>query len=470
MSFTAWYYPFFLAVVVLLYWRLSKRGRIGLLLIASYVFYGAWDARFLALIGFTTLVDFYCVGAMADADRAGHEHRRRRFLFFSIGSNLSVLFFFKYCNFFIESAQALLAAAGLPTERSTLDILLPVGISFYTFQSIAYSVDVYRRQIPACRDLPLFAVYIAFFPQLVAGPIERASNLLPQLERAPTPRLDDLHLGLRLLLVGFFKKLFVANNCALIANYAFSLPAPNAGWVVLGAIAFAFQIYGDFSGYTDIARGSAQLLGIRLSHNFRFPYFSRGPSDFWQRWHISLSSWFRDYLYIPLGGNRFGDLITLRNLFLTMLIAGLWHGATWMFVLWGAYHGALLVLYRVTPPLARLEAAEGWARAVSIPVMFLLVLLGWIIFRSNDAAMLVRMLGGLSDWSSVLWTDLKGPTRWVALHVIPLWLLQLITRKARDEAALDAVPAPLRGLLYWFLFMLTVSCITIDVEFIYFQF
>ncbi|MEK6806026.1 MAG: MBOAT family O-acyltransferase [Pseudomonadota bacterium] len=470
MSFTAWYYPFYLAAVVLLYWRLPARGRTWLLLVASYVFYGTWDARFLALIGFTTLVDFYCVGAMEDADRADHSERRRWFLWLSIVSNLSVLFFFKYFNFFIESAQALLATAGLPTERSTLNILLPVGISFYTFQSIAYSVDVYRRQIHACRDLPLFAVYIAYFPQLVAGPIERARSLLPQLERAAVFSPEDLHVGLRLILVGFFKKLFVANNCALIANYAFALPAPSAGWVALGALAFAFQIYGDFSGYTDIARGSARLLGIHLTDNFRFPYSARGPSDFWQRWHISLSSWFRDYLYIPLGGNRFGNLITLRNLFLTMLIAGLWHGATWMFVLWGAYHGALLVLYRVTPPLAQLEAADGWAKTLSIPTMFLLTLLGWIIFRSADADMLARMLGGLSDWAGTTWVDLKGPTRWIALHVLPLWLLQFVTRKAQDESALDGVPAPLRGLLYWFLFMLTVSCITIDVEFIYFQF
>ncbi len=524
MSFTAWYYPFYLAAVVLLYWRLPVRGRTWLLLAASYTFYAVWDIRFLSLILAVTVIDYFSVNAIDEGDKPPRKHsmtlalipslwlllmqtldlsgspiapvylysavgvslvyvavfeslwrlqgeaRRKAFLVLSIISNLAVLFFFKYFNFFTDSAAALLSAIGLPTDATTLAIILPVGVSFHTFQSIAYSVDVYRRQARACHDLPLFAVYISFFPQLVAGPIERSRNLLAQLERTQTFATDDLHAGVRLLLVGLFKKLFVANNCALIANYAFSLPAPNAGWVALGAFAFTFQIYGDFSGYTDIARGSARLLGIRLTDNFRFPYSSRGPSEFWQRWHISLSSWFRDYLYIPLGGNRFGDLLTLRNLFLTMLIAGLWHGATWMFVLWGAYHGALLVLYRVTPPLARLESADGWAKLLSIPTMFLLTVLGWIIFRSADADMLTRMLGGLSDWSGVHWTDLKGPTRWIALHVIPLWILQFASRRGQDESTLDSVPTWLRGILYWFLFMLVASCITIDVEFIYFQF
>ncbi len=524
MSFTAWYYPLFLATVVLLYWRLPARGRIWLLLAASYTFYAVWDIRFLSLILATTVIDFFCVNAIDGGAKPARrssatlallpvlwllliqalglsgqpvatiyllaalglslayvgvfeslwrlegEARRKAFLLLSILSNLGVLLFFKYFNFFIDSAAALLNTVGLPTDAATLAILLPVGVSFYTFQSIAYSVDVYRKQIHACRDLPLFAVYIAFFPQLVAGPIERARDLLPQLEAPRVFTLGDLHEGARLLLVGFFKKLFVANNCALIANYAFALPTPSAGWVALGAFAFAFQIYGDFSGYTDIARGSARLLGVRLTENFRFPYSARGPSDFWQRWHISLSSWFRDYLYIPLGGNRFGNLLTLRNLFLTMLIAGLWHGATWMFVLWGAYHGALLVLYRITPPLTRLETAEGWAKLLSIPTMFLLTALGWIIFRSADADMLARMLSGLSDWAGTDWADLKGPTRWIALHVIPLWILQFVTRRAQDESALDHVPVWLRGALYWFLFMLVVSCVTIDVEFIYFQF
>ncbi|MCI0749257.1 MAG: hypothetical protein L0Y32_01765, partial [Nevskiales bacterium] len=386
MSFTLWYYPFFLGLVALLHWQLPRRGRIGLLLAASYVFYGVWDIRFLSLIAASTLSDFFSANAiegrrrstlelaagsfapvlwllvlqMTDVPRAGlpgiyllaaaaasllfvlvfemlwrlpEPVRRRGFLLLSLASNLGVLFFFKYFGFFVDSAKALLGAAGFGGDFTLLEILLPVGISFYTFQSIAYLVDVYRGQTRACTNLPLFATYIAFFPQLVAGPIERAKHLLEQLEHDRIFTRDDLHQGLRLLLVGYFKKIYVANNCAIVADYVFSGPEGlNAAWVLAGALAFAFQIYGDFSGYTDIARGSARLLGIRLSKNFDFPYSARGPSDFWSRWHITLSSWFRDYLYIPLGGNRGTRLQTLRNLCLTMLLAGLWHGAAWNFV------------------------------------------------------------------------------------------------------------------------------------------
>jgi D-alanyl-lipoteichoic acid acyltransferase DltB (MBOAT superfamily) len=345
-----------------------------------------------------------------------------------------------------------------------------VGISFYTFQSVAFAVDVYFRRIRATPDFPLFASFICFFPQLVAGPIERGRQLLTQLEAVHVFDWANVHAGLRLVLVGYFKKIFVANNCALIANYTFDTGGPSSGpWALLGVVAFAFQIYGDFSGYTDIARGSALLFGIRLDHNFAFPYLARSPSEFWARWHITLSTWFRDYLYIPLGGNRHGTLRTLRNLYVTMLLAGLWHGATWMFVLWGAYHGTLLALYRVLPPLHRLEHARGALRYLSVPVMLAFTLLGWLIFRSNDWTAFVRVLGAFGTWPAPEpeWTS---SARWVLVHIVPLLVLQFVTRARLDEAALELRAWWARGLDYAVMFLLVASSAVIDVEFIYFQF
>jgi D-alanyl-lipoteichoic acid acyltransferase DltB (MBOAT superfamily) len=523
VSFTAWYYPFFLASVVLVYWRLPQRGRLALVLAASYVFYGYWDIRFLSLIMASTAMDFLCglairgerrpmrtvlalcalpvawfaaiaawlgparvppafvalacVAAVGFAVlyralwRLPDARRADAFLWLQIGYNLGLLGFFKYFNFFIESARALLAAAGLPAGAGTLEILLPVGISFYTFQSIAYAVDVRRGRTEPCHDPLLFATFIAFFPQLVAGPIERAAHMLPQLARPARFEPAMLHDGVRLLLVGWFKKLFVANNCALVADHLFHGNGhTSAAWVVLGTVAFAFQIYGDFSGYTDIARGSARLLGVELSPNFRAPYAARGPSDFWNRWHISLSSWIRDYLYIPLGGNRGSPARTVRNLYASMLLAGLWHGAAWTFVLWGAYHATLLAAYRVLPPLRALEQARGPARVVAIALMFVLTLLGWLIFRAPDAAFVGRALASLAGTEPVWALDWTGPAKWVALHVVPLLVLQWVSRRAADESALDHRGWPLRTVDYAVMFLLVASSSAPDQEFIYFQF
>lgn len=522
MSFTAWYYPFFLTLVALAYWPLPHRGRLMLLLGASYVFYGAWDVRFLSLVMASTLSDFFSGNAIAGQRRplpqvlAGaalpvgffalthllqvvpgdlpatffiaascvsaafvlayellwrlpEARRRKGFVILSIVSNVSTLFFFKYFGFFTQTAKQLLQAAGLGGDFTVIQVLLPVGISFYTFQSIAYIVDVYRGKVAACPDLVTFAAYISFFPQLVAGPIERPGHLLIQIQHPQHFAPKHLQHGVRLLLVGYFKKVFVANNCALVADYVFSTPGTlSGGWIVLGAVAFAAQIYGDFSGYTDIARGSARLLGIELIHNFRFPYLATGPSDFWKRWHISLSSWIRDYLYIPLGGNRGGRLTTLKNLYITMLLAGLWHGATWMYVLWGFYHATLLALYRVIPALGRLE--ENGPRWLSIPLMFTLTLFGWLLFRSSSPVMFLECVAALGRWPHEAWAALQGPATWVAVHLTPLLVLQYVTRRERDEAALDHRPWALRGLDYSVMFLLVSTCAVIDVEFIYFQF
>lgn len=524
MSFTAWYYPFFLFVVAALFWQLPRAGRWTLLLIASYVFYAYWDVRFLALIGASTVMDFLCglaiagqrrrptavlalaslpvawfalVGWLMPAHReslrwlplalaaalgfvllyewlwrVGDTNRGRRFLLLHVGYNLGLLFFFKYFNFFVDSASVALASLGLGGDTAVLQVLLPVGISFYTFQSIAYAVDVYRGKVPPVERLLLFAAFISFFPQLVAGPIERARDILPQLSEPIRFEIRFVHEALALLLVGYFKKLFVANHCALVADYFFKGSGQTSpAWVLLGTLAFAFQIYGDFSGYTDIARGSARLFGVRLRQNFRFPYWATGPADFWTRWHISLSSWIRDYLYIPLGGNREGPWRTVRNLYLSMLLAGLWHGAAWSFLLWGAYHATLLSLYRLTPPLARLEQARSALRPLAIGVMFLFTLMGWLIFRAPSMSFIGASLQSLAGLHTAIETvGWHGPLGWVALHVAPLLALQWASRRAGDESALGHRGWPLRALDYSMLFLLVASSLVLDQEFIYFQF
>jgi len=387
---------------------------------------------------------------------------------------LGALGFFKYFNFFAGSLSDLLTHLGWDPGWTLPHIILPIGISFYTFQSISYAVDVYRGVAKPSNDFFTFAAFVSFFPQLVAGPIERRNDLLPQLETPRKFEITDIHIGLRLILIGLFKKVFVADNCAMLVNYAFdSKTILNGPWALLGVLAFAFQIYGDFSGYTDIARGSARLLGIQLNRNFKFPYFAANPSDFWRRWHITLSFWFRDYVYIPLGGNREGALKTFRNLWITMLLAGLWHGARWTFVLWGAYYAALLTLYHVVPVLNRLSEPEKNSRGQRIAgafLMFAFTLVGWAIFRSNNITQLTGWFAAFGNWNSSVATGWVKPGCWWLLHVVPLLLLQAATWKARDEMELGRFPWPVRGLIYTLLFLLVAGSVAPDVEFIYFQF
>lgn len=527
MSFISWEFALFLPLVFALYWQLPHRGRILLLFAASYVFYGWWDARFLALLLVSTSTDFFCaraisgervglpnllrigllpliwlsackfigtaqgnistqslmaVGVFPFAFAAIHEmlwkqsdaRRGKAFLCLSLVINLGLLGFFKYFNFFADSAVQALAGLGLQTNWSTLHIILPVGISFYTFQTLSYTVDVFRGHMKPERDFITYATYLSFFPQLVAGPIERSVDLLPQLQRPAVWETPMFHRGLRLILIGLFKKVFVADNCALLAGYAFNPEAKlNGPWALLGVVAFAFQIYGDFSGYSDIARGSARLLGIHLSHNFHFPYFATGPSDFWQRWHITLSSWFRDYVYIPLGGNRGSTASTLRNLVLTMGLAGLWHGANWTFVVWGLYHGLLLVIYRMIKPLKSLEQTRnaGFSmQAVAMLVMFGFTLIGWAIFSSKSLAHLGSWFAALASWNLVDIQAILKPTGWLLLHAAPLVLLQLATWKHRDEVEVAHWHWVGRGVVYALLFLTVATSSVRDVVFIYFQF
>jgi D-alanyl-lipoteichoic acid acyltransferase DltB (MBOAT superfamily) len=382
MSFTTVSFLAFCIVFFTGYALLRGRPRAYWLLLASAVFYGSWDARFLALLVGSVFVDFFVALAVARAEGA----RRKRLLLISISFNLGVLAFFKYAGFFVESASELLTKLGVANSAPVLEIVLPVGISFYTFQTLSYTVDVYRRRLPPSRDLLDFALYVMFFPQLVAGPIERAERLLPQMQavsRAPW-RPDPS--GLALIALGLFKKIALADGIRSYAD-AFSAPDrafPAALW--FATYAFAFQIYWDFSGYSDVAVGLARLLGVELMSNFRAPYAATGPSDFWRRWHISLSEWLRDYLYIPLGGNRGSALRTQRNLLLTMLLGGLWHGAAWHFVLWGAFHGVLLcaarLLARRSPALQALQS-RPWLRPLQTLAFFHVTCLGWALFRAQ---------------------------------------------------------------------------------------
>lgn len=387
MIFTTWVFVFFFLAVWLGYLRLSKSGQNWLLLAASYVFYSFWDYRFLALIIISTLANFYAAGAMARTDS---RTKRVRWLTLCLIANLSLLGFFKYFDFFAQSLVSLGRGLGLEIPIPVLNIVLPMGISFYTFQALGYTIDVFRNQVKPCGNLRDFALFVAFFPQLVAGPIERASNLLTQIVQPRLLSWSAVRQGLWLLLQGFFLKLYVADNAAVIANKVFAMDQPTGAIAILGVYAFALQIYGDFCGYSRIARGLARVMGFELMVNFRQPYFAQSPSDFWQRWHISLSTWLRDYLYIPLGGNRQGSGRLVMSLVVTMFLGGLWHGAAWKFVIWGLYHGGLLVVFRFLPGFSgEDQESGGLIRVLKAMVIFHLVCFGWLIFRCNSLEQIV---------------------------------------------------------------------------------
>lgn len=344
MLFNSFDFLLFFVVVFIVQRLLPHRQRNLFLLATSYFFYSCWDWRFLSLIMISTLVDFYCGRAIFGSNV---NKIRKRYIVISILTNLGILGFFKYAGFFVDSANILISSLGHNPTSFHLNIVLPVGVSFYTFQTMSYTIDIYRKQVKPAENIIDFALFVAFFPQLVAGPIERAKNFLPQVLKKPVVSSSMIMEGGWLVFWGLFKKSVIADNMAIIVDQAFSSSSLAGGDLLIAVYAFAIQIYCDFSGYSDMARGIAKMMGYNLMLNFKVPYFATNPSEFWRRWHISLSSWLRDYLYIPLGGNRNGRLQTYRNLFVTMLLGGLWHGAAWKFVLWGAYHGTLLALHRI---------------------------------------------------------------------------------------------------------------------------
>lgn len=388
MAFNSWEFLVFLPLVVLVYYTLCHRGQNLLLLLASYFFYGWWDYRFCGLLALSTVVDYLVARSMVRAEGV----RRKQLLWISLATNLGILGFFKYCNFFVDSAANVLDAMGMQANLPVLQVILPVGISFYTFQTLSYSIDVYRGRLEPAKNPIDFALYVSFFPQLVAGPIERATHLLPQFQCKRTVSWDQLSSGCQLIFLGFARKLLIADVVAGPVNEIFADPGSQSSTtLIIGLYLFSIQIYCDFAGYSDIARGCARILGINLIRNFEHPYFSRSITEFWRRWHISLSGWLRDYLYIPLGGNRKGALMTYRNLMLTMLLGGLWHGANWTFVVWGAVHGFYLSVHRFllgdrrVDPELRSRSVAGWVRDIGLMfVTFNLVALTWVLFRTEN--------------------------------------------------------------------------------------
>lgn len=393
MTFNSVVFGLFLLVVFTVHWLSPVRLRNPILLVGSYFFYGWWDWRFLSLLLVSTLVDFTVGRRMA---HTGDKRARTRLLLISAAVNLGILGAFKYANFFIDSLSALTESVGFGELNPAFQVVLPVGISFYTFQTLSYTFDVYRRRIEPTRNVIDFATYVAFFPQLVAGPIERAQRLLPQISHRarPFPSGQQLSSSLLLILQGLFKKVVLADGVAVVANEVFAAPN-DYSWLGagLGVLAFGIQIYGDFSGYTDIARGVSRLFGIELVVNFRQPYLSRNITEFWRRWHISLSDWLRDYLYIPLGGNRGSRAATLRNLMITMLLGGLWHGAAWGFVFWGGLHGIYLVVHRLTFGGRVSDAPLRIRDLPAILLTFFWVHVAWVFFRADSFADAFHILG-----------------------------------------------------------------------------
>ncbi|MBI2826644.1 MAG: MBOAT family protein [Planctomycetia bacterium] len=468
MLFNSYEFWIFFVGVFLLYRMLHHRAQNVLLLVASAIFYGWWDWRFLLLLMFSTVLDY---ASGVGIEKCQTARAKKTLLVVSIFANLAFLGFFKYYGFFTHELMGALDRVGIHASIWTLDLILPVGLSFYTFNSMSYVIDVYRGIVKAEPDLLTYSVYVAYFPHMVAGPIQRATCLLPQIAKPRTLRADDFVEGLYHVLIGLFKKIVIADNMATIANSVFLVDAATltGGEILVGIYAFAFQIYGDFSGYSSIAQGTSKWLGIDLTNNFRVPYLATSPSDFWKRWHISLSTWLRDYLYLPLGGNRHGKWKTYRNLMLTMFLGGLWHGAGWTFIAWGTFHGLVLCLYR---PFEKMKPRipSALISVLAVLLMFHVVCFGWLLFRAQSMTQVYVMLVQMTtNWSMTpfAWHCLIATLFFCGpLLVFEWWLdrnddLLLLTRKHWLN----------RGMVYVYctLMLILFSAETAH-EFIYFQF
>jgi len=479
MLFNSWEYFIFLPIVLLLYYSLTHQWQNHLLLVASYFFYSWWDWRFTVLLVISTVVDFYLGLAIHQAE---DPHKRKRWLLVSCVVNFGMLGFFKYFNFFADSAAHLLQALGLQAHPVILQIILPAGISFYTFQTMNYVIDIYRREMQPTRNILTYATFVSYFPHLVAGPIIRAELLLPQLEKERVVDNEKFRGGCLLILIGLFKKVVIADSLAPDVTPYFTNPTTYSSLALLkGLYYFSLQIYCDFSGYTDIARGTSRLLGIELPENFNQPYLSQTITEFWRRWHISLSSWLRDYLYIPLGGNRSGRLRTYGNLMLTMVLGGLWHGANWTFVAWGFLHGLYLAAHKLILELR--PAPELWSqvsgfrsflfpplalRLIKIIITFHLVCLTWIFFRAANFVTAFAYLVGIIHWHGGFpVATVAKPLFWILL-VLALDVPQDL---AKSHTVILRWPWLLRGAVYaGMIFALAMSRTEHAIPFIYFQF
>ncbi len=476
MLFNSLEFVAFFAVVFPIYWLLRTRNSQNLfLLVASYVFYAAWDWRFLFLLAGSTLIDFF---AVKQIHAAGDDERRRRgWMIFSVAVNLVVLSFFKYFGFFISSLTALARGVGIDLTDPVLRFVLPVGISFYVFHEISYAVDVYRRRIEPENNIITYGVFIAFFPQLVAGPITRAAHMLPQFRVARRwPTAEQFYSGGVLILTGIFKKVVMGDTLVPYVNQVFSKPSGHGPLpLMIAAVGFSIHIYGDFAGYTDVARGIARLLGVDLARNFEQPYLSRNITQFWRTWHISLSSWLHDYLYIPLGGNHGSKWTTYRNLMLTMLIGGLWHGASWHFVVWGGLNGLALAVHRArggTAPRGR-QALPTWREAPVIFANFTLVTIFWVFFASKSLAAAWHFFANFTSGG------LLGPRpgAWWPNLVLVLVLgsvmvaMDLVDRVRVERAPLLTWPMWLQGALCGAAIVSIIICSgAAPTPFVYFQF
>ncbi|MEM1084371.1 MAG: MBOAT family protein [Verrucomicrobiota bacterium] len=480
MLFNSLEFAIFLPIVFALYWsfRRSTGLQNGLLTVASYVFYGWWDYRFLGLILLSTAVD-YLIGLRISS--AKQRKARLGLLWTSIGVNIGILGFFKYFNFFVSSFEGAFSFLGIPLELGQMAIVLPVGISFYTFQTLSYTIDVYRGKVDATRDFIAFSAFVSFFPQLVAGPIERAGNLLPQVLAPRKFDLAEAEAGLRQVIWGFAKKLVIADNCAIYANQIFNdSGSVNGSALLVGAIFFSFQIYGDFSGYSDIAIGISRIFGIRLMRNFAYPYFSRDIAEFWRRWHISLSSWFKDYVYIPLGGSRGGNWIKVRNTLIIFLLSGLWHGANWTFVVWGLLNAIYFIPLILTGVNRRNMEVAGKGKLLpsagelgGMLLTYGLIVIAWVFFRAEDISHAFEYLGGM--FSSTLFEIPEfGSRRDALVHVVIIGVFFVGEWLGRHrEFPIDGLKecrVGVRWFAYYLLVLATALCAGHQQEFIYFQF
>jgi alginate O-acetyltransferase complex protein AlgI len=479
MLFNSFEFAVFLPIVFIVYWFvLNKNLKIQnfFLLVVSYVFYGWWDWRFLSLIIFSTGLDFWVGLQLSKIEEPKY---RRVFFGLSCLVNLGFLGVFKYFNFFVDTFVTAFAGIGVHLEPRTLNVILPVGISFYTFQSLSYAIDVYRRKLQPTKNMIAFFAFISFFPQLVAGPIERATNLLPQFYVKRTFDYDKACDGMRQMLWGIFKKIVIADNCAVSVNFIFNqyttLPAST---LALGAFLFAFQIYCDFSGYSDIAIGSARLFGFRIMRNFAYPYFSRDIAEFWRRWHISLSTWFRDYVYIPLGGSRGTFWQRIRNTIVIFTVSGFWHGANWTFVGWGFLNGLYFLPLLLTSSnrkhtdvVAHGKIFPSFIEFVQMCSTFILVNIGWILFRSKNVTEALQYIGLI--FSPSFFTLPQGLHLTLILPLIAILItVEWIQRDKQHGLQIDTITRrPIRWLIYQCIILLILLCGSFTkTEFIYFAF
>lgn len=479
MQFNSITFFIFLFIFFIAYWGLFKHSikkQNILILVASFVFYGWWDYRFLSLILLSTIIDFIAGNKI---EAAKNQRTKKLFLNLSLVFNLTFLGFFKYFNFFIDSFSSLLIFFGFNVNISSLEIILPVGISFYTFQTMSYSIDVYNGKLKACNDFIVFGSYVSFFPQLVAGPIERATHLLPQFVQKRYFTYQNAVEGLRQVLWGLFKKMVVADNCAEYANIIFNSNQEYGGSTYfIGAILFSFQIYGDFSGYSDIAIGTSRMFGFNLMQNFKLPYFSSNIDEFWKRWHISLSTWFRDYVYIPLGGNRVSFFKRIRNVMIVFLLSGLWHGANWTYIFWGFFHALLflplLIMKKNEVGLSKLTFKNHFLTngmtIFNIVSTYLLVTLCWVFFRSENITQAFHILNEIFSTTLISLPTIRPllPITSIVLLVIVEWWNK---EKAYPMENFEtSTPQFIRYVTYLTIMILLFLFYGANHQFIYFQF